>query len=168
MAPCWMKSCASDQSSGIILIGYGNELRGDDAVGPRIAQAIAGWRLAGVESRACHQLLPELAESLYRNEYAIFVDASLDSRREGVSVAEVIPAVSNAVGSHRSDPGSLLALSRALYGRTPCAWMVRVPIAQCNLGAGLSKSAQRRMNAALESIRQLLSALDERAALRHA
>jgi len=129
---------------------------------------VADRELEGVESRACHQLLPELAECLSGKQYAIFVDASLDSEAKDVSVETVIPTVSNAVDGHLSDPGSRLALSQALYGRAPGAWMVRVPIARCDLGAGLLELAQRRMNVALERIRQLLSDLDERAALRHA
>jgi hydrogenase maturation protease len=163
-----MKSCERDQSSGIILIGYGNELRGDDAVGPRIARIVAGWEIEGVESRACHQLLPELAENLARKQYALFVDASLDSEAKDVSVETVMPTVSNAVDGHLSDPGSLLALSQALYGQTAQAWQVRVPVARCDLGADLSTLARASLNAALAAIRPLLSDWADRTASRHA
>ena len=62
----------------------------------RIVRIVADRELEGVESRACHQLLPELAECLSGKQNAIFVDASLDSKAKGVSVEMVIPTVMNA------------------------------------------------------------------------
>jgi Ni,Fe-hydrogenase maturation factor len=50
--------------SAILVIGYGNELRGDDAIGQWVARAVAA-----------HQLTPELAEDLAHTDYAVFVDA---------------------------------------------------------------------------------------------
>ena len=48
-----------------LIIGYGNTLRGDDAVGQAAAQALAGEAaIAGAETIACHQLTPELAERI--------------------------------------------------------------------------------------------------------
>ena len=37
-----------------LIIGYGNTLRSDDGVGPRLAQTVADWRLPGVRSLALH------------------------------------------------------------------------------------------------------------------
>jgi len=45
----------------ILLIGYGNELRGDDAIGPLVARALAELRLPGTQVLALTQLTPELA-----------------------------------------------------------------------------------------------------------
>jgi hydrogenase maturation protease len=158
----------SGPASGVIIVGYGNELRGDDAAGPRIARATADWGIEGLESLACHQLLPELAHTLARKEFAVFVDASLDSESKDVSLELVVPAVSNSMGCHLSDPGCLLALSQALYGRAPLAWLVRVPASQWDLGANCSALAQHNMVAALTRIRQLLCDINQRRASRHA
>src|SRR5262245_1795360 len=59
----------------VVVIGYGNDLRGDDAVGLRAAQAVAAWDMPGVCGLAVHQLTPELAEILAGAALAIFVDA---------------------------------------------------------------------------------------------
>ena len=47
-----------------LVIGYGNTLRGDDAVGPRAAAAVHGGGLPGVDALAVAQLTPVLAEPL--------------------------------------------------------------------------------------------------------
>ncbi len=59
------------------MIGYGNTLRSDDGVGPRVAMAVASWGWPGLKAIAVHQLTPELAEPLAAAELAIFVDARL-------------------------------------------------------------------------------------------
>ena len=38
--------------SYLLVIGYGNTLRRDDGVGPRVAEAVEGLRLAGVRTIA--------------------------------------------------------------------------------------------------------------------
>src|SRR5690242_2835552 len=60
-----------------VVIGYGNDIRGDDAAGPLAARAVAAWGAPGVRALAAHQLTPELAEALAAAELAIFVDAGV-------------------------------------------------------------------------------------------
>ena len=45
-----------------LVIGYGNTLRGDDGVGPRVAEAVGKLNLPGVRTLICQQLSPEHAE----------------------------------------------------------------------------------------------------------
>ena len=58
-----------------LIIGYGNELCGDDAVGPWVARAVAEWQLPAVKSLAVPQLTPELTTELAKTNYVMFVDA---------------------------------------------------------------------------------------------
>ena len=37
-----------ESPAGILVIGYGNTLRGDDGVGPKVAEAVAALALPGV------------------------------------------------------------------------------------------------------------------------
>ena len=52
-----------------LVIGIGNLLRGDDAVGPMLATRVSG--------RCVHQLTPELAAELAPLERVLFIDAWL-------------------------------------------------------------------------------------------
>ena len=55
-----------------LVIGYGNSLRGDDGAGPYAARLLqnmndeGGWDIV-----ACHQLTPELAETISRASLVI-------------------------------------------------------------------------------------------------
>jgi hydrogenase maturation protease len=170
-----------------LVIGYGNDLRGDDAVGPLAATVVAAWDMPGVQVLAVHQLMPELAETLVAADLAIFVDARVPaplssdpvSRQRGpgqdappfprqdrgpgsageeiVEARPIEPAAVDSVIGHTGDPRALLALTKALYGRCPVAWSITVPARNFAFGAGLSPAAQRGLTAALQQISDLLA-----------
>ena len=52
--------------ANLLVIGYGNVLRHDDGVGPRVAEAIEELNLPGVRTLVCQQLSPEHAEPVAR------------------------------------------------------------------------------------------------------
>jgi hydrogenase maturation protease len=139
-----------------LVIGYGNDLRGDDAVGPLAAAAVAAWDAPGVWALAVHQLTPELAEALAVADLAIFVDACASPDREEVETHLIAPAVTDTVLGHTGDPRGLLALTAALYGHCPAAWSITVPARSFAFGAGLSPVAERGLAAALERVRDLI------------
>jgi hydrogenase maturation protease len=142
----------------ILVIGYGNTLRSDDGVGRRVAMAAASWEMPGLESIAVHQLTPELAEPLASAELAIFVDARLASGEESVEILPLEPSAVRGTLGHAGDPRSLLALSRAIYGRHPRTWLVTVPTADLSLGEVLSSTAERGAENALARIAALIEA----------
>ena len=140
----------------ILVIGYGNDLRGDDAAGPRAAAQIDAWALPGVEVRALHQLTPELAEPLAAADRAIFLDAHPVSSGPDVRVQRLHPAIPTARLAHTCDPQALLALARTAFGRWPQAWWITIPAADFAFGAPLSALAQRGIAEALATVRLLL------------
>ena len=108
----------------VLLIGFGNTLRGDDALGPMAVELLRA-SLTHVELLSCHQLAPELAERLARCDRAIFVDAE-DCGAPGTVRLERVSPAADAVTSltHHVQPAALLALARELYGRAPEALLV--------------------------------------------
>jgi hydrogenase maturation protease len=142
----------------ILVIGYGNALRGDDGVGPRVAATVAGWGRPDLEALGVHQLTPELAVPLAAAELAIFVDARLAGAGEAVEIRPLEPAFPQQTFGHRGDPRSLLALAGAIYGRHPRAWSVTVPAANLALGEGLSPTAEDGLEVALRRISNLIDA----------
>jgi hydrogenase maturation protease len=135
-----------------LVIGYGNELRGDDGAGPRVARAVQGWGLPGVRALALHQLTPELAEDLAGARVAVFVDAAADADPAGPR--RLSPGGGNALG-HICDPGTLLALARGLFGRSPPAWLITVPARSFAPGEGLSETARAGVRRALPEVARL-------------
>ena len=59
----------------ILVIGYGNPLRGDDGFGSLAANNVEERQIPGVEVIVSHQLNPELAAFLSESGHAIFLDA---------------------------------------------------------------------------------------------
>ncbi len=140
----------------ILVIGYGNELRGDDAVGPQIAEIVESWQSPQVRAFARHQLTPDLAEPLAAAQTAIFVDASIEAPSAGVQAHIIIPAAPEPGLGHTGDPRALLALTQALYGRCPQTWLITIPATRFDFGAPLSPAAQQGKAEALRHIRRLI------------
>lgn len=136
---------------GALVIGYGNRLRGDDAVGPLVADAVANWGLAGVEAIAVHQLTPELAARLAEASRVVFVDAAAGG--QAVSCRVVRAAPGPAALGHALDPGGLLELATQAFGRAPEAWLLTIPANVFELGTGPSATAQAGFETALRRIR---------------
>lgn len=138
----------------LLVIGYGNELRGDDAVGPRAARLVASWQRTGVKALAVPQLAPELAAELADAERVAFVDAAAEGRVRWRPVAPVPEAVNL---GHVSTPGWLLGLAGEVFGRAPEAWLVTVPARQFEYGAPLTPLAADGLRVA---VRQLAAFAD--------
>jgi hydrogenase maturation protease len=125
----------------LLLIGYGNPLRGDDGVGPRIVRRFA--RRHGGLVRACVvlQLVPELCALLAEHDAAIFVDASA-AWDGGCRLLPLEGAAAATWGTHVCSPAALVALTAVLYEANPRAWCLAVAGQDFRLGAPLSAAAR--------------------------
>src|ERR1700743_3032463 len=90
-----MSAAAKPGSNGrhkfeILVIGCGNELRGDDAVGPKTAAMVAEWNLPGIRIMVCQQFSPDLAVPVAASRRVVFIDSTVESSN-GVSLREVQP-----------------------------------------------------------------------------
>jgi hydrogenase maturation protease len=143
------------EPAGLLVIGYGNELRGDDAVGAKVAAEVAGWKLASLSTMVCHQLTPELADPIAAAERVIFVDATV-AAAGGVTICEIGPAgPSPDIMTHVVDPQMLLRLAKQVFGRCPRAWWLTIPVEKLDFGESLSPLAQRGLQEAVEKIRAM-------------
>jgi len=143
-------------NAAALVIGYGNPLRGDDGVGPRVAQTLASTK--GVEVRVCHELVPELADDLRGRTVAVFVDATA-SLAAGVVAGRALTASEAEPASgltHRFSPATLLAMAEALYGATPRAFLVTIGAASFALGEALSPAVEAALPEAVATVRRLL------------
>ena len=159
MGPCLKKFAAGcrrlpDILDACLIIGYGNTLRSDDGVGPKVAEVVEALQLTGVKTLSCALLTPELAEAVSRVEEVVFVDASVEAPRE-VQLRTLEPASSSQLMAHAADPRTLLALSRDVFGHAPKAWWLTIPVENMGIGEELSPLAQRGLTEAVEKLRQI-------------
>jgi hydrogenase maturation protease len=140
----------------VLVIGYGNGLRGDDGIGPWVAGEVRARGWPGVRALALPQLTPELAELLAGVRLAVFVDAAWSCPGLAVNVRRVEPAPANNSLTHFGGPRELLGLAERLYGRAPEAWLVSVEGCEFGLSEQLSAAALRHGRLALQHIERLV------------
>ena len=79
---------------GTLIIGYGNLLRGDDAVGCRAAYKLE-QRFHGdpdVEVIAAQQLTPEMADDIARHSFVLFLMPRWERSRERFDGGRLLPS----------------------------------------------------------------------------
>jgi hydrogenase maturation protease len=140
----------------ILIIGYGNELRSDDGLGLRVAEEIAAADYPGVRVQSACQLMPELAAELAKARMVVFVDALAVPGRVTVELTPVRAEEIADWSTHTADPRTLLALTRAVYGRTPEAWWLMVPGRIFDFGEGLSSAAEEGVLQAVAHLKKLI------------
>ncbi|MEO0869889.1 MAG: hydrogenase maturation protease [Cyanobacteria bacterium J06642_11] len=143
-----------------LIIGSGDERCGDWAAGPRVATAVADWKLPTVKSMAVQQLVPELSAELVKTNYVMFVDAC---DRRAIRTIQINPIVafdqqisSMAFAAQNYNPLALLHLTQRLYKRHPQAWLLQIPIESCEVGCAFSQKAHQGCDQALRAIQQFL------------
>ncbi len=148
------KNESPPEIAGFLVIGYGNPLRCDDGVGPKVAEAVEALQLPGVHTLVCQQLSPEHAEPISRARVVVFVDAAMDAPKEA-QLSKLEPAGTTQLMAHAADPRTMLALARDVFGHAPEAWWLTIPAVKLGFGTDFSPAAQRGFEVALEKIREL-------------
>jgi hydrogenase maturation protease len=133
-----------------LVVGYGSDLRGDDAVGRRVAAAIEDRALDGVAVRSLHQLTPELAADLGEFDTVVFVDADVGAT--AVEVRELTAAPTVAVTTHHVNPQALLELAALLGDLPQRTYVVSVPAGDMEIGVHLSPLAAACVTDAVELV----------------
>lgn len=142
----------------ILVIGYGNELRGDDSLGPLVARAVAAANIPGVRILTARQLLPEFAADLAQARLVVFVDASKVGSENGIEVQLLTVEDTIDWFTHHADPCTLLALTQAIYGQAPEAWWLVVSGRNFGMGERLSDMAEENARQALVCLQRLIQA----------
>ncbi|MDH3302075.1 MAG: hydrogenase maturation protease [Acidimicrobiia bacterium] len=144
-----------------LVIGYGNELRGDDGAGRVVADRIEAMALEGVTVRSVTQLVPELALDLVATDRVLFVDAD-------VTVSEPVLRRLDGCHSDDTDPGALthhvtpevlVGLTVALEAQAPdVVELLSLPAASLELGSPLSPATVRAVDRGVALIVEHISA----------
>ncbi len=128
-----------------LVIGFGNDLAGDDGFGIAVAEQIkkrAASDLAiqiTTEVISTRILAPELLESISIADAVIFIDASAalnDGRPQEIDLQSLIGSEleygSSIFLSHHCNPLALMQLNHTLYNRNPPAWLYA--LGSCHFG----------------------------------
>jgi hydrogenase maturation protein HypF len=145
----------------LLVLGYGNTLRGDDGVGPFVARTLATLGRSEIDARESHQLTPEMSECLARAERVVFVDAAADRPPGTLDVRPLEPSEPGSAASHFCRPEFLLGLARLLHGRCPPAWLLTIGASTFDQLDRLSPEAEAAARKAVEWIVHLADSNSE-------
>jgi hydrogenase maturation protease len=139
----------------VLIIGYGNTLRGDDGAGVHAAELIAKRR-PEVSCIYMHQLMPELAEQIAECDTVFFIDADVNVTQPSVRL--VAPSVeADQPRTHFISPESLLSLSQQLYQQIPSkAYVVGIPASEFEFSEELSESTKKAVDDSVMLVESLL------------
>lgn len=130
----------------LLVLAWGNPSRGDDALGPLLAERLLDHaRTAGLSNRVevltDFQLQVEHALDLVGRERILFVDAALDLD-EPFTVRALQAARGGGIGSHALAPEAVLQVYQDLHGHPPPpAILLAIRASAFELGAAPSVEA---------------------------
>jgi hydrogenase maturation protease len=132
--------------SRVLIIGYGNPLRGDDGFGWQAATRLLGLVAdPEVEVMAVQQLTPELMEPISRAGRVVFIDAAAAGEPGVLREVSVAADAESRRFTHHATPGGLLAGAAALFGRAPEATLYSVPGQDFGFGESLTPAVEKAL-----------------------
>jgi hydrogenase maturation protease len=145
-------------SKPILVLGYGNPSRGDDALGPLLLDYIEQQLDTSlIEIVTDFQLQIEHALDLQNRELALFVDASV-ACQTAFDFAELQAGKDNSYTSHAMSPAAVLLVYQSVTGLTPPpAFLLSIQGLHFELGEDLSPEATNNLQQASRYVRQLLN-----------
>jgi hydrogenase maturation protease len=136
----------------VVVVGFGNPLRGDDGVGVRVADALVERWADRVTFLVGHQPLPEWAATLAEADIAFVVDATVQPVSR-VGLRRLRPnADRGTLDGHTLGVQQLLHLTETLYGQAPRTYVLELPAERLSFSERLSHRSQR---AAAQAVRLL-------------
>jgi hydrogenase maturation protease len=145
----------------ILVIGYGNTIRGDDGAGVWVAEQLRSRAARDVDVLIHHGLDPELVDHLKDRRAVIFVDAGVAINDVTLSEISATKQERMQLRPHFSSPSHLLALCMALHGRIPeRCYTVQIPSTDFALRESLTARTQRFAEAAVGTIVELVRAMN--------
>lgn len=146
----------TDARGGVVVIGYGNPGRGDDGLGPALAEAVERLGLPGVTVDSDYQLTVEDAELVARHAVVVFADAATEGP-EPFFVRTVTPGESMSFSTHSVRPEGVMGLAEQLFGAETRAFVLGIRGYEFNeFGERLSDRARQNLVQAETYLRDLL------------
>ncbi len=153
----------------VLLFGYGNLSRGDDALGPLLLEYVEeNFNPDGIEILTDFQLQIEHALDLENRELVLFVDASV-ACVNAFDFAVLEPARDKSYTTHAMSPAAVLDVYQEIKKQTPPpCFLLSIKGEKFELGEGLSANAEQHLAQACQFAGQLLGNLDNAIWRQHA
>ncbi|MCW8921336.1 MAG: hydrogenase maturation protease [Sedimenticola sp.] len=145
----------------IVIIGYGNPSRGDDAVGPLLIEELEQEERV-INSPSEYELITDFqlqiehVTDLEERKLLLFVDASL-SAKPPFEFSRLTPGMDHSYTSHSLTPATLLSIFETVFKQpSPPAYLLKIPGYQFDLGMPLSQKSSHHLKQAKHFIHALI------------
>jgi len=145
----------------VLLFGYGNLSRGDDALGPLLLEYVESHcGLDSIEILTDFQLQIEHALDLEGRHLVLFVDASVACAK-AFDFTELKPVKDKSYTTHAMSPAAVLDVYQSIKKQTPPpSFLLSIKADKFELGDGLSANAENNLAQACQFAGRLLSNQD--------
>ena len=145
----------------ILIYGYGNPGRQDDALGVRLVESIEQWisseNIKNVETDCNYQLNIEDSARISESDIIIFVDATVEDI-DDLLFTTVNPDNSRIEFSmHAVSPAFVLDLCRKIYNKCPETYLLHIKGYEWDFEEKLSDNAIINLEKAIEFTKQKIS-----------
>jgi hydrogenase maturation protease len=132
----------------LLVFGWGNPSRGDDALGPLFVERIAALNLPAIECLTDFQLQIEHALDLEARQLVLFVDTSLDAEPP-FTISRISPKESVGISTHALTPEAVMQVYVELQDREPPpCYLLAIRGESFGLGQPCSAAAQLHLASA--------------------
>ena len=142
----------------ILLYGYGNPGRQDDALGAKFIEKIETWinenGFDNIETDTNYQLNIEDAATIADKDLVIFIDATIEEI-ETIKFTKVEPNDSTIEFTmHAVSAAFVVDLCQKIYNKTPEAYLLHIRGYEWELIDGLTQKASENLDLAIEFIKE--------------
>lgn len=129
----------------ILLVGIGNNCRGDDGLGWKFVELVESMGLDFMDYEYRHQLQVEDAALISEYEVVYFIDASYEKMDKGFELRQCEASDEEQVSSHAQSPGTILKLANNLYKKFPEAYVLAIGGEEWELQTSLSEAGEKNL-----------------------
>ncbi len=146
-------------SPEILIYGYGNPGRQDDALGVMLAERIEQWahdnKLQNIHTECNYQLNIEDAHKISLFDIVIFADASKENI-EGYSYTTLEPSAKTNFTMHAVSPAFILYLCNQIYGNNPASYLLHIKGFDWQFMQEISEGAKTNLDHAISFLKTRL------------
>lgn len=141
----------------ILLLGYGNPSRGDDALGVLLLEQLPATCLQAVELLTDFQLQIEHALDLKHRQLVLFADASV-ANTQPIVFSQLQAIMDNSYTTHAMNPAAVMQVYQDIEKTVPPpCFLLTMQAVQFELGDGLSDIAVESLRQAVVLVEMLLA-----------
>ena len=149
-----------NQYPKILVYGYGNPGRQDDALGVLLAENIRSWtsekKSCNISVETNYQLNIEDAANINGKDLVVFADASKEDIEDFI-LTDLAPAAKVEFSMHQVSPAFVLYLCGNLFETFPKSFMLHIKGYSWDFQEGLTEKGCQNLNKASEYIKSFIT-----------